>query len=116
MLKQFKKYGMLHGILLLYSLSVVCSKLAAREAFLSVRFILYYGGTIGLLFIYALLWQQILKALPLVTAYANKSIVVVWGMLWGVLLFQEKITVTMLIGTIVIFIGVYLVVSGNEME
>ena len=39
----------LHLMLMLYSMSEICSKKAAGESFLSVRFCLYYGTVILLL-------------------------------------------------------------------
>ena len=32
---------------------------------------------------YAFGWQQVIKHLPLTTAYANKAVTVVWGILLG---------------------------------
>ena len=57
-------------------------------AVLSVGFILQlYGGMLAALVVYAFGWQQVIKHLPLTTAYANKAITVVWGILLGFLLF-----------------------------
>ena len=77
MMKTAKTYGALHLILMLYSLSSVCSKLAGQAEFMRLRFILCYGGTLSLLFLYAIAWQQIIKALPLTLAFANKAMTVV---------------------------------------
>lgn len=55
---------------------------------------------------YAIGWQQILKRMPLTVAFANKAITVVWGMLWGFLLFGEEITWQMVVGAIVVITGV----------
>ena len=63
---------------------------------------------------YAFVWQQILHYLPLTFAYANKGVSLVWGMIWGALFFQEKITWNMILGAAVIFFGIYLVVTSNE--
>ena len=104
----------LHVVLLLYSISSIFSKMAALQEFLSFDFILFYGGVLFLLFLYAIFWQQIIKKTPLTTAYANKSVVVIWGMIWGSLLFKEHITIKMMVGALIILVGVYLVVSDNE--
>lgn len=104
----------LHILLALYSLGGISSKLAGQQEFLSFKFCLYYGIVLFVLFLYALLWQQVLKKLPLVTAFANKAVIVIWGILWGALFFKETITLTKIIGAIVIVVGVYLVVSGDE--
>ena len=39
----------LHGMLMVYSMSGICSKLAAGESFLSARFCIYYAVIIVLL-------------------------------------------------------------------
>ena len=75
---------------------------------MSFKFVLFYGLVILLLGIYALLWQQIIKRMPLTTAYANKAVTVVWGMVWGALLFQEDITLQKCIGAAIIVVGVIL--------
>lgn len=105
---------LLHILLLIYSLLGICSKLAAQEAFLSFKFCLFYFVVILNLGIYAICWQQIIKRLPLVTAFANKAITVAWGILWGMLFFHEKITVNKIIGAFIIIVGIVLVVTDTE--
>lgn len=104
----------LHLLLFLYSLESVCSKMAAAQELFSFKFILFYGLVLFLLFFYALAWQRILKYMPLTVAYANKGITIIWGMIWGALLFQEAITVKTMIGGVIILIGIYMVVTNNE--
>ena len=87
-----KWFLLLHLILGVYASSSVCSKLAAQQPFLSVGFILLYGGMLAALVVYAFGWQQVIKHLPLTTAYANKAITVVWGILLGFLLFGESLS------------------------
>ncbi|MDD3138296.1 MAG: transporter [Lachnospiraceae bacterium] len=101
-----KIYGVLHILLIIYSLTGIFSKLAGKEKFLSFQFCLYYGIVIFFLGIYAIGWQQILKYLPLTTAFANKAAIVVWGIIWGVLFFDEQISVGKLIGAVIVIVGV----------
>jgi len=108
-----KKYILLHALFVLYSLTAVLGKLASKHDFMSFKFIFMYGLILGILFVYAILWQQVLKNMLLVTAYTNKAVVVVWGMLWGNILFFERITAGMIIGTIIIFMGIYLVAKDE---
>lgn len=96
----------LHVLLLFYSLSGIFSKNAAYQPFLSVPFVLLYGGMLAVLFIYAIGWQQIIKRLPLTAAFANKAITVVWGMVWGVLFFGEQINIQMIIGAALVIAGI----------
>ena len=104
----------LHLLLFVYSLESVCSKMAAKQEMFSFKFFLFYGLVLFLLFFYALAWQRILKYMPLTVAYANKGITIIWGMIWGALLFQEAITLKTVIGGVIILIGIYLVVTNNE--
>lgn len=104
----------LHILLLVYSASIVFSKLASGYSFLSVGFILCYGMMLLLLGMYAVFWQQIIKKLPLMTAYANKAVTVVWGIVWGVVLFDEKITWGKALGAALVIAGVMLYVSGDH--
>ena len=105
---------MLHGSLLISSLSGICSKMAARQPAFSLPFFLWYGGTLAIMFVYALVWQQVLKRMPLTVAYANRPVSLIWGMLWGSLIFQERITWNMILGAGVIFAGICLVVTADE--
>ena len=109
-----KRYLYLHGLLLFYSLASVCSKLAGQKSFLSAGFILFYGLVLLILFVYAIAWQQILKRFSLVGAYANKAVTVIWGLLWGFLIFRETITWKNIVGAVIIIVGIYLVVSEND--
>ncbi len=83
---------------------------------MSTRFILLYGAVIFSLGIYAIVWQQIIKRMPLVSAYANKAVTVIWGIVWGRLFFEETITLKKIIGAIVIIAGILLVVTDKEKQ
>lgn len=109
-----KEYLKINLILLIYSFSAIISKFAAQEEFFSFDFFVLYGIVLLLLFIYALFWQQILKKVPLTVAYMNKAITVVWGMIFGKVLFSEKISFFMILGSIIIFVGIYMGVRDNE--
>ena len=134
-MKKAKYLIILHIILALFSISAIFSKLAAleegpgratglllsgdREGFmqaLPVKWMIYYGAVLLFLFVYAIAWQQIIKMMPIVTAYANKAVMVIWGIIWGLIFFGEKITLPKVIGAVIIIAGVYLVVTGDEEE
>jgi drug/metabolite transporter (DMT)-like permease len=106
--KNLKTFLFLHLLLMVYSTSGVFSKLAAGKAFLSWPFLLLYGGVIVLLGVYALGWQQVLKRVPLSVAYANKAVTVVWGCVWGVLVFREHLSPGKLIGGVLVLAGIAL--------
>lgn len=98
----------LHVLLAVYSLSSVCAKLASGFEFMSFGFVGCYAGMIALLGVYAVGWQQIIKRLPLTYAYANKAVTVLWGIVWGVLLFREQVSALKLLGAAVVLAGVVL--------
>lgn len=106
----------LHLLLAVYSFSGYFSKKAAAEPFLSLPFLLLYGGMLAILVVYALGWQQIIKRLPLTTAFANKAVTVVWGIVWGALFFGEAVTAGKLAGAALIIAGVALFVRADGEE
>ena len=111
---KINKFVLLHFLLFFYSLCGVFSKFASGNDFFSLKFCLFYGVSIIILGIYAILWQQILKKFSLTTAFFNKAITIIWGMLWGILFFNEKITINMIIGTLIVLGGVSMVVKDYE--
>ena len=96
----------LHLLLALYSVTNIFSKLASEQSFLSWQFVVYYGMVLLILGVYAIGWQQAIKRMPLTTAYANKAVTVVWGIVFGAVLFGEGITVPKVIGAALIIAGV----------
>jgi len=88
--------------------------MAAGYDFLSFGFIFWYALVILNLAVYAIVWQQIIKHLPLTTAYANKAVGIVWGILWGVLIFREQIKWNMILGALIVIVGVIMVVKSDE--
>ena len=114
-----KSYGIKHllllqGVLLVNSVCGIFTKMAASYPAFSITWILLYG--LGLFFLgaYALLWQQILKKVPLIVAFCNKAVTILWGMIFGAILFQEQITWKMVIGAVVVLTGVIMVVTADE--
>lgn len=114
MKKNIKALVFLHIILFVYSMCGIASKMAGHYPVLSSKFLFFYGIVLAGLFVYALLWQQILKTLPVTLAYVNKAVTIIWGMLWGKLFFGESITWNKLLGATIIICGVYFVISSEE--
>lgn len=104
----------LHLLLLFFSVSGIFSKKAGMAEKASFEFFFYYGLVLLILVVYTVFWQQIIKRMPLTTAFCNKSVNVIWGILWGYLFFDEMPTVYMLIGAVLVIAGVILVVTDNE--
>lgn len=106
----------LHALLLLFSTSGIFSKLASGYPFMSAGFIICYGGMVCVLGVYAIGWQQIIKRLPLTTAYANRAVTVVWGIVWGTVLFGEPVTWQKVLGAVVVLFGVALYALAGDDE
>lgn len=113
-MSKLKTMLMLHLMLMIFSASGICSKLAGGEPFFSLKFCFYYGIIIAILGLYAIGWQQIIKRMPLTTAFANKAVTVVWGLVWGAVFFREEITVGKLIGAALVVIGVVIFAKSDE--
>ena len=111
--KKLSGYVILHIAIFILSLASLCSKKASTYDFMSWGFILFYGGVIAALFVYAIIWQQALKRMPLVVAFANKVATLFWSLIYGVLLFGEGIRPNMIIGILIVVVGVILVVSSE---
>lgn len=111
---KIKTLVLLHLLLMVYSMSGICSKMASRQNFLSGKFCFYYGLIILLLGFYAVGWQQIIKRLPLTMAFANKAVTVVWGLVWGCLFFHESITLGKVIGVVLVIVGVIIFAKADE--
>lgn len=130
----FRYYFILNLLLLVYSFAGVCSKMAGRysdafflfvkELFVSgtpgdfsaeaLHFVLFFCGVFLILGVYAIGWQQLLKHISLMTAFCNKSVTIIWGMIWGVVFFSETIRWNMVLGALIVTVGVILVVKADE--
>lgn len=107
----------LHLLLMVFSFGSISSKLAAQYPVMSLPFCLYYGLMVVILGVYAVGWQQIIKRLPLTTAYANRAVSVVWGIVWGIVIFHEHMTWQKLLGAAIVLVGVALyAIADHEGE
>jgi drug/metabolite transporter (DMT)-like permease len=109
-----KQYLLLYFLIFLYSIYALLCKFASANPFLSFPFLLLYGGALLVMLLYALLWQKVLKHLPLNVAISNKAVVVIWGMIWGAIFFSESISVPKIIGAVMVMIGIFLVVQDEK--
>ena len=110
-------YLFLHILLLVYAVACIFSKKAAGTVFGSGSFFLYYGLNLLLLAVYAVGWQQVLKRIPLTAAYAHKSVTVIWGVAFGVLLFHEALSLRQIAGVVLVIAGIVLYsLSDREAE
>ena len=109
-----RDFAILQLVVLIYTSSTVISKIAAQSAESGKEwtFLLLYGAEIGVLGIYALCWQQVIKRVELSVTYANRGM----SLLWAVLLFGEQITVKKLIGVGLVLAGTLIINGGKEQE
>ena len=75
---------------------------------------MFYLGLLMILGIYAIGWQQIIRRLPLSLAFAHKSVTIIWGMLWGILFFQENLSLGKCVGILLIVVGICLFEKAEE--
>lgn len=103
-----KYYCILLSINLIYSLSSIFSKWTSSQEQFSFEYFLGICTIVGILGIYAILWQQILKYIPLSDAYMFKGTTIVFVLLLSWIIWGEAITINNCIGTLFIISGIIL--------
>ena len=112
-IEKVKSYIELHLNILVFSLTSIFSKLAAMEydekglhsKFLYLLILLMFLNCA----MYAFAWQKIIKKFSLSTAYAHKSVYLIWSQVWAVLIFHENLSMLNIIGMLIVFCGVLVV-------
>lgn len=105
---RFSQVMKLLGVYLLYACTGIFSKSAAMHPFMSIGYILNVCGTVLVLGLYAILWQQIIKKIPLSTAFMFKGTGLLFALLISFFLFGETITWMNGVGAILIIGGITL--------
>lgn len=101
-----KKFLLLCACFLIASSSGVFLKFASMYEFLSFRYVLYFGVTVLVMGIYAVLWQEVLKLIPLNKAYLYKSSGIGISLMYAYIIFGESITVYNILGCAMIITGI----------
>jgi drug/metabolite transporter (DMT)-like permease len=65
-------------------------------------------GAVGIMGLYAILWQQVLKRIELSMAYMFKGTSLMFVMILAYILFGERITWNNIVGSIIIIVGIVL--------
>ena len=104
----FAKYGLLLICFMIYASAGIFTKYASLYPFLSWQYILSFLGAIGIMGIYAVLWQQVLKYIELSVAYMCKGTALIFTMLLAYWLFGEPIATNNIIGAAIIIFGIIL--------
>ena len=113
---KIKNLSLLQGVIMIYTISGVMSKEASVSGDDLGRFLFFFGMEFVILGIYALLWQQMIKRFELSVAYANRSMAIVWSMVWAVIFFHDTITIQNIIGVVLVVAGTWIInteVRGN---
>jgi len=101
-----KKFLLLCACFLIASSSGVFLKFASMYEFLSIRYVFYFGVTVLVMGIYAILWQEVLKLVPLNKAYLYKSSGIGISLMYAYIIFGEDITIYNIIGCAMIIAGI----------
>lgn len=99
----------------IFSLSSVFMKFASLQSNLFNKFLLF-GVSIGILGVFSILWQKLLNKLNLNKAYLFKGTTLIWGLVYGVLIFGEKVSINMIIGVIIALIGIVIILGEEKHE
>lgn len=102
------------AINLLYACVSLFTKYASQQEFMSWNYMVGLIGAIGVMGLYAVLWQQILKRIELSLAYMFKGTSIVFVMLLAYILFGEQITWNNIVGAIIIIGGIVLFANSAE--
>ena len=103
-----KEVTILVGVNLVYACTSTFTKMASRQKMLSWPYLLWIAGAIGVMGVYAFLWQQVIKRMPLSTAYMFKGTSLIFILLISGLMLGEAITVNNVIGSVIIILGIAL--------
>lgn len=99
---------------ILLAIANAFAKKASNYPFMSLEFKYYYILQLLLFVVYAVVWQQLIKHFSLSMAYLNKSFGIIWTAIIAVLIFNETITITNILGAIIIGSGIFLVVTYDQ--
>ncbi len=91
-------------------------KLAALHTAKKVYFVLFFALSILVFIAFSVIWQQILKRLSQREARVHRSLLVLWVMLLGAIFFVEHLSVSRLVGALMIFGGLLLLQVRSHAE
>jgi drug/metabolite transporter (DMT)-like permease len=76
--------------------------------------LVFFGLSILTLGIFSIAWQRLLNKFDLSKVYFFKATTIIWGMIFGILLFNEEVTINMIIGVVVTTLGVATILTGEK--
>lgn len=114
-MEKIKTVIKLQMVVLIYTFASIFAKLASGEKIFSLSFFLFTGLELVVLFLYALVWQQVMKKTELTVAYANREMYLLWSLLWAVVFFDNEITPANVIGCVLVIAGT-MVITGEDAD
>ena len=114
MQKTYLKYLALVGVNLVYACTSIFTKMASQQEVFSLSYLWWIAGAVGVMGLYALLWQQVIARMPVSTAYMFKGTSLIFVLIFSALLFNETITLSNIIGSVVIVAGILLYARADE--
>ena len=99
---------------MLYACVSILTKYASQQEFMSWNYMVGLIGAVGVMGLYAVLWQQVLKRIELSLAYMFKGTSIVFVMLLAYVLFGEQITWNNIVGATLIIVGIVLYAHNSS--
>lgn len=99
---------------MLYACVSILTKYASQQEFMSWNYMVGLIGAVGVMGLYAVLWQQVLKRIELSLAYMFKGTSLIFVMLLANFIFGEQITWNNIVGAIIIVGGIVLFANYAE--
>lgn len=100
------------GINCIYASTGIFSKMASKQVPGGIPYFLWVSGAVGVLALYAVLWQQVIARIPLSIAYLFRSSCLVFALLFAAFLWNEPISSNNLAGAAIMAVGITLYVRA----
>lgn len=107
-------YILLQISFFIYALSSFFSKLATYNNVEIKNIIICYVLSVFCLGVNAIIWQQILKKMNLSIAYSNKGVTIIWGLIFGIIFFNEEISFEKITGIFIVILGIFILMRKDE--
>lgn len=95
-------------VFLLYSFEPIAAKFTSQQEMSTLAFWLGLVAVFGILGLYAIFWQQLLKQIPLSIAYMFRGSTLIFVLILSVILLGDSITLYNGIGALMIVTGIAL--------
>ena len=107
-------YILLQISFFIYALSSFFSKMATYNNVEIKNVIICYMLSVFCLGINAIIWEQILKKMNLSIAYSNKGVTIIWGLIFGIIFFNEEISFGKITGIFIVILGIFILMRKDE--